>query len=112
MYCPLAEEDRKSALLETQVTLRSPMGAIVYETGGLLVDHGWLRLLGSGHPRLPRSMPAWNKGRTLLPQGKSAGFWLVADDVLGGFYAWTAGRSAPVPPTYAISLRTVFGGSP
>jgi hypothetical protein len=45
---------RSEALLATQVTTRSPMGAIIYETGGLLVDHGWVRVLGSGHPRLPR----------------------------------------------------------
>src|SRR5258705_10207720 len=32
----------------SQVTLRSPMGAMVYHTGGLLIDHGWLRILGGG----------------------------------------------------------------
>ena len=42
------------ALVGLQVTSRSPMGAIALETGGLLVDHGWIRVLGGGHRRLPR----------------------------------------------------------
>jgi hypothetical protein len=42
----------KDALYKTQVTTRSPMGAIIYSTGGLLVDNGWIRILGSGSDRL------------------------------------------------------------
>src|SRR4249920_1805589 len=68
---------REDALFRTQVTTRSPMGAIVYETGGILIDHGWLRILGSGNPRLTRTLPGWNEGR-------SDGFFLVADDAIGG----------------------------
>lgn len=85
------EANRKPALVATQVTTRSPMGAIVYETGGILVDYGWLRILGSGCERLPRSMPEWNKGRTLGEYGESAPYWLVADDVIGGFFALDGG---------------------
>jgi len=48
---------RQRALFETQVTTRSPMGAVISESGGILVDHGWLRILGAGHPRLPRTLP-------------------------------------------------------
>lgn len=84
---------RGEALLETQVTVRSPLGAIVYETGGLLIDHGWLRVLGSGHPRLPRSLPEWNRGRT--GTDGSRGFYLVADDVVGGFFALDGGGLGP-----------------
>ncbi|HWW18120.1 MAG TPA: DUF2625 domain-containing protein [Candidatus Saccharimonadales bacterium] len=82
---------RGSELEEAQVTTRSPLGAVVYETGGLLVDRGWLRLLGSGHPKLPRSMAAWNRGRSTTPQGESLGFCLIADDVIGGFFALNGG---------------------
>src|SRR6187551_78008 len=42
----------EEALYQTQVTTRSPMGAVIYTTGGILVDGGWIRILGSGHPRL------------------------------------------------------------
>jgi hypothetical protein len=77
-----------SALFAAQVTTRSPLGAIVYETGGLLVDGGWLRLLGSGSPALDRTLMGWNAGK--LP-----GLLLVADDVLGGFYAINGGAFGP-----------------
>lgn len=73
-----------SALVAAQVTTRSPLGAIVYETGGILVDGGWLRILGSGSPGLNRTLMSWN-------QGKIRGLLLVADDVLGGFYALNGG---------------------
>jgi len=82
---------RDEALFDVQVTTRSPMGAVVYHTGGLLVDRGWLRFLGSGNERLLRSMPAWNKGRSTTSEGKSLGFWLIADDAIGGFFAINGG---------------------
>jgi Protein of unknown function DUF2625 len=88
---PADETQRNQALLDTQVTIGSPMGAIVYDTGGLLIDKGWLRLLGSGHPKLPRSLPGWNQGRSLTAGGESLGFLLIADDVVGGFYALNGG---------------------
>jgi hypothetical protein len=85
------EAQREQVLLDTQVTLRSPMGAIIYHTGGLFVDHGWLRFLGSGNPKLSRSLPGWNRGRSRDEDGNSRGFWLVADDVIGGFFALNGG---------------------
>lgn len=88
---PAKDPDRAEALVETQVTTRTTMGAIVYETGGLLIDSGWLRILGSGHPRLPRSLPGWNDGRTLLWRGHTPPFLLIGDDVLGGFFAIDGG---------------------
>ena len=82
---PSVERDER--LVEMQVTTRSPMGAIVYETGGILVDDGWLRILGSGCERMTRSLPQWN--RDVLGDNRSA--CLVADDVLGGFFALNGG---------------------
>jgi hypothetical protein len=67
------------------------MGAVIYETGGLLVDHGWLRLLGSGHARLPRSLPEWNRGRSWREGDESPPFLLIGDDVVGGFFAVNGG---------------------
>ncbi|UOG73055.1 DUF2625 domain-containing protein [Hymenobacter tibetensis] len=84
-----------TALLQTQVTTRSPMGAIVYESGGILVDNGWLRILGSGHDRLNRSLPEWNKGKTFQEYGEAPSYLLVADDVVGGFFAVNGGALGP-----------------
>jgi hypothetical protein len=60
-------------LVALQITSRSPMGALALETGGLLVDHGWIRILGGGGTRLPRSLSAWNgmEGRSAPPRGCS-----------------------------------------
>ena len=49
-----------------------------------MIDGGWLRMLGSGHPKLTRNLPLWN-------QGRSNGFLLVADDAVGGFFAINGG---------------------
>jgi hypothetical protein len=75
---------RDNVLVQMQVTTRSPMGAVAYETGGILIDRGWLRVLGSGHPRLTRTLPGWNMNR-------GVGFYLVADDAVGGFFAINGG---------------------
>jgi hypothetical protein len=60
------------------------LGAIAYETGGLLIDHGWLRVLGSGHPQLSRNLVDWNNGR-------ADAYLLVADDAAGGFFSINGG---------------------
>jgi hypothetical protein len=94
----LLEGDRPAGertLLELQATSRSPMGAIALETGGILVDHGWVRILGSGCARLPRSISAWN--RLTDEQHRVPGALLVADDAVGGFYAINGG-SLPGEP--------------
>ena len=86
-----SDPQRGEVLVAAQVTTHSTLGAIIYETGGLLVDSGWLRILGSGHPRLPRSLAGWNAGRSVLEPGEPPSFLLVADDVVGGFFAINGG---------------------
>lgn len=82
----------KDALYLTQVTTRSPMGAIIYATGGLLVDDGWVRILGSGHSKLNRTLPGWNEAKSFEVHGQKPSFLLIADDVVGGFFAINGGR--------------------
>ncbi|VVO24186.1 hypothetical protein PS834_04470 [Pseudomonas fluorescens] len=79
---PSTESGR--VLSSLQITTRSTLGAIAYETGGLVIDHGWLRVLGSGHPQLPRNLVDWNNGR-------SDAYLLVADDAAGGFFSINGG---------------------
>jgi hypothetical protein len=88
---PVNRQKADSALYQSQVTTRSPMGAVIYETGGILVDKGWIRILGSGSERLNRSLMEWNKGKSFFRTGESPSFLLVADDILGGFFAVNAG---------------------
>ena len=79
----------RRTLLALQVTTRSPMGSIALESAGILIDDGWVRVLGSGHSRLPRSLDTWN--RLGQPAHRSPGALLVGDDVLGGFFALNGG---------------------
>jgi len=89
---PVEREEADASLLRLQITTRSPMGAIVHETGGLLIDDNWLRILGSASPRLPRSLPGWNEVRIPSIPGAPPPFLLIGDDVLGGFFAIDGGR--------------------
>jgi hypothetical protein len=80
--------EREEVLLALQVTTHSTLGALAYETGGLLVDDGWLRLLGSGHSRLARTLSDWNAKH-------AEGYFLVGDDAAGGFFAINGGALGP-----------------
>ncbi|WKL50033.1 DUF2625 domain-containing protein [Flavobacterium pectinovorum] len=88
---PVDELKAKEALFHTQVTTRSPMGAIVFMTGGLLIDDGWIRILGSGNSRFNRTLPDWNKGKSFNEFGETPPFLLIADDAIGGFYLLNGG---------------------
>ncbi|MFI0357185.1 DUF2625 family protein [Actinomadura sp. 9N407] len=82
-------ERAESCLAELGITTRSWLGAVVAHTGGILVDHGWLRVLGSGGGGLP----------DIVAQADPASRSLVVGyDALGGQFAWVP--TAPgLPPT-------------
>src|SRR5690348_15169228 len=88
---PVDTTRAKDALYKIQVTTRSPMGAVVYMTGGLLIDNGWIRILGSGSEKLNRALPDWNKGKSFKEFGDAPTFLLIADDAIGGFYLLNGG---------------------
>lgn len=94
---PVDPKKGEQALLAIQVTTRSPMGAIAYASGGLLVDHGWVRVLGGGSARLPRDIGSWNFPNGLDQPLRLPGAMLVADDALGGFFAINGGALAGPP---------------
>ncbi|MCZ0754079.1 DUF2625 family protein [Anoxybacillus sp. J5B_2022] len=87
---PVNSKENQKILLELQITTKSLLGTVVYYTGGILVNDGWLRILGSGDSRLPRNLATWNQ----IENGQSMrlpGSLLVADDVVGGFFAINGG---------------------
>lgn len=77
-------DERDSILLSLQMTTHSLLGSIAYDTGGVIIDDGLIRILGSGHENFNRNLSSWNRG-------KSNGFYLIADDVIGGFFAINGG---------------------
>ena len=84
---PVDTTKAKDALYKTQVTSRSIMGAIVFSTGGILVDNGWIRILGSGSSKIQRTLADWNKGKAFKEFGDRPAYFLVADDAAGGYFA-------------------------
>ena len=81
----------ENELLSNQVPTHSTMGAMIYETSGLLIDHGWLRALGSGCKKLDRGIHEWNIGKTITQQHKQPDYLLIADDILGGYFSINGG---------------------
>ena len=93
-FLPAEPARADSALLESQFSTSSYLGSIIHRTGGVLIDNGWIRILGSGNSRLDRSLPSWNKGKSIRNKPTYA-FLLVADDVLGGFFALKTDANVP-----------------
>ena len=88
-WLPGAPEAGEQTLHWLQITTRSPMGALACSTGGLLVDEGWVRVLGSGCERLNRGLRDWNQ--TAEGQRFADGL-LVGDDAVGGMFAVDTGK--------------------
>ena len=91
----------ESAVLRLQLFADTALGAVVLNTGGLLVDGGWLRVLGSGSGRLPATVLNWN-GLEHPPRFAGlTGAIIVAFDVLGGIFAVNAGALPGDPGSVA-----------
>jgi hypothetical protein len=87
------DTDGEAALFAAQVTTRSPMGAVAFHCGGILVDGGWLRFLGAGNERIGGGLREWNEslgGERLDPPVGDA--LVIAYDALGGWFAINGGR--------------------
>lgn len=97
-FLPGDRSTGEATLLALQVTTRSMLGTIALYAGGNLLDSGWVRVLGSGHPRLGGGLREWNAtlgGDALDPPLDPA--LIVAYDAVGGFFAINGGawRTAP-----------------
>lgn len=74
-----------------QVSERSYLGAIARHSGGIIVDGGGIKLLGSGNDAIFGDLLSWNGfgsdiGITLLH-----GACIIAYDLAGGFFALNGG---------------------
>jgi len=86
------ERDRRQAeetLVDLQMSDQATLGAVVLNTGGLLIDGGWLRVLGSGHPEIAGDIRSWNAlgPDPIALKFKPESYVIVAYDVAGGFFA-------------------------
>jgi hypothetical protein len=81
----------KEVLLALQVTTRSPMGTLAFQTGGLLIDSGWVRVFGGGCSRFEGDLARWNGLGPNPLTDRFDGAMLVGHDALGGFFAIDGG---------------------
>lgn len=88
---PAQRDQGVRALAALDLDDRSTLGAVALHAGGLRVDGGWLRVLGSGHPKLPGSLLDWNGLAGDTRPAVVAGALVVAHDLVGGVYAVNAG---------------------
>lgn len=87
---PALPKGAEHSLTQLQVSTKSLLGTIIYHTGGIIVNHGSLRILGSGSKSL-RNICDWNQINENGVAKRLKGALLVADDIYGGFFAMNAG---------------------
>jgi hypothetical protein len=84
-------ERAKECLFSLQITNKSTMGSIILETGGILIDNGWLRILGSGNVDICGDILSWNGFSGTNIKNVIKDVLIIAYDVIGGFFAINAG---------------------
>ncbi|MGS0748677.1 DUF2625 domain-containing protein [Halpernia sp. GG3] len=89
---PAKLDSAKVALFKTQVSNNSTMGSVIFNSGGILIENGLIRILGSGSAKLKRNLPEWNKNKSFVNYGEKPDFILIADDAIGGFFLINGGK--------------------
>src|SRR5687768_17585852 len=88
---PVSAEAGLRTLYRLQVSARSTLGALALNCGGIVLQSGWLRLLGGGHDGLLDLATANGladpSGHDHLPAELA-----VAHDVVGGLFAVNGGE--------------------
>lgn len=106
---PKSKKAADSALYNLQMTTQSTLGSIIYESAGILVGDGWVRLLGSGDGDMTRGIADWNKGKTFKEYGDQPKILLIADDIVGGFFAINGGvLGEDLGNVYYLAPDTLF----
>lgn len=97
--------DGEKTLLQLQVTNKSTMGAIALECGGLLIDKGWLKILGSGNEKISGNLLSWNNLDGKKIKFSLGAAMIIAYDIVGRFYAINAGG-------FGGSVKSIFYFAP
>ncbi len=86
---PRDAKESEATLVHLQASTRSVLGALAYETGGLLVDQR-VRVLGGGTEQVKASLRSWNGGGG---EGFAVerGLVRVGFDLFGGVFALNGG---------------------
>ncbi|MBL1083035.1 DUF2625 family protein [Streptomyces actinomycinicus] len=94
---PADADEGRRCLLQMQVTARSALGALALNTGGLLLDDGWVRVFGGG-PGTGGGLPSLARANRFPadfdPLWYPATGLVVGQDVVGGVFALNGGDPA------------------
>ncbi|MCW1908179.1 MAG: DUF2625 domain-containing protein, partial [Candidatus Saccharibacteria bacterium] len=88
---PIQPQNEKVLTL-LQITVRSPMGAIAYHSGGCFIHNRLIRLMGAGSNEIELSLTNSNGLSNNIKIHAINGAFVVAYDVFGGFFAINSGR--------------------
>ncbi len=108
-YSIVSRDPREAddTLYRLQVSTPSYLGTVAYRTGGILFDHGWIRLLGSGGAGIYGSLTDWNGLRDDSDRTALEGMLVVAYDAAGGFFALDTGRFGQTGHVYYFAPDTL-----
>lgn len=109
-YVPAQREVGEDALHRLQVSTKSYLGAVAYETAGIVLDDGWITLLGSGGDQTFGSLTSWNGVADKPCVPALEGMMVVAYDAAGGFSEWIR-VSMAVQDMYTILPLTRWNGN-
>lgn len=84
---PPDDSECRATLLQLQVTARSLLGAVVLNSGGLVLHRGWLRVYGGSGGSLPSLAEVNGFPASLDPSWAPRAGLVLAHDVLGGVFA-------------------------
>ncbi|MFD0266278.1 DUF2625 family protein [Streptomyces sp. NPDC127106] len=108
---PADVDEGRRSLLQMQVTARSVLGALTLNTGGLLVDDGWVRVYGGGSAAgggLPSLAQVNGFPAAFDPDWHPAAGLVVGHDVVGGVFALNGGDPAAAGRPGAPGQMTYF----
>lgn len=87
-----SKEESEKTLYNLQVTTRSTLGAIAYKTGGILIDYGWLKILGAGNEKIFGDLLYWNCMKSPYIIRTVRNSMIVAYDIIGRFFSINGGE--------------------
>lgn len=92
VYVPAKREAGEDTLYRLQISTKSYLGAVAYETEGIVLDHGWITLLGAGGDSISGSLTSWNGVSEQPWVDVLEGMMVVAYDAAGGFFGMDTGK--------------------
>ncbi|MBI1190685.1 MAG: DUF2625 family protein [Tepidisphaera sp.] len=106
---PGAGEQGRRCIEAMQVSSRSTLGALAFHAGGILLDSGWVRILGCGHQECALSLESATSLLGFARLNQPPVGVVVGVDILGGIFAINGGflQSTPLGQVAYFSPETL-----